>query len=101
MAARGGPGGDWISYPEAQERIHAGLPVEVLDPLSPEWRVERFTSHVSMRHYRIPGKAGPDMHVISNVREGDVVRVYTATGVQVAVGTALAGDWQLILRRVS
>jgi hypothetical protein len=99
MAACGGPGGDWIAYPEAQERIHAGLPVEVLDPLDPEWRIERFTAPVQHRHYRIPGADGPINVVAGQVKTGDVVRVFTATGTLIDVVDVPPGTWRLVFRK--
>lgn len=94
-------GGDWISYPEAQERIHAGLPVEVHDPMAKDWRVARFSSHVPLRHYRIPQASGPTTIDASLVEGGSTVRVFGPTGVQVDVVDVPPGTWRLVFRRES
>jgi hypothetical protein len=94
------PSQDWIPYVEAQRRVLAGLPVEVLDPYSPEWRITKFTAHKPLRHYRIPIEPPQRYDFVPVLRKRQTVRVFDVDGnPELTIGVP-EGTWQLSLLRV-
>lgn len=101
MSTRGTTDGQWIPYAEAQTRIHQNLPVEVLDPMSPEWRLAKFSSHTSMRLYRIPGTEGPSKIDLYGVEGPRKIRIVDDESGAVLDSIAIpAGTWRLSLTKI-
>lgn len=95
------PCADWIPYAEAKRRVLSGLPVEVLDPYAPEWRVVRFSAHRPLRHYRIPPSPPTRYDLVPELRKGQAVRILDIDGNPELTFPVPTGTWRVSLIRIA
>lgn len=93
-------GGPWIDYATAQARIAEGLPVEVLDQYTPEWKRRRFTAHKPNRLYRIPTEPSSNF-VVAELEGARVVHLLPDDVSDTIEVRVPAGRWRVVLERVA